>query len=519
MRELDIYKRRYTRAQSVAYQWWPMLQAAYHYCVPSRNLYYWTNQVQGAQKNVQVFDTTQVAATRSFVSKMQQALCPPQMTWAMLETGAFVPEDQQEQVNLQLQEITNTIFTFIRGSNFDVAINECFFDLATGTAVLCINEGTSDDEPLIFGSIPLAQVALEESIYGRAESCYRAWGDVKISDIKMMWPKARLTQMMEQLVKEDPSATCKNLIEAVVYCPEEALPYKYVLWNEDDILLQEEDVTSPLIVFRISKVNNEVFGRGPIIDALPSIISLQTVAYYELTAANLNICKPYMAYSDGVFNPWTFVIAPNTVIPVSPTTNGQFPIQPMPDVANPAFMQLVSQDLRMQINKLMYAEPLGPVDAPTRTATEMSIRQRSLAEEIGPMFTRLQQEFLAPTLNRIIHILQKRGLIPKVIVDGKEITIRYKSPLTQSQGQQEVQTFIQYQQIMQGIVGPENAIPYINTTKISSWLANKMGVDVSILNTEEQMQKFMREKQEEMMMMQEGAANESGAQSAIQSGF
>ena len=72
--------------------------------------------------------------------------------------------------------------------------------------------------------------------------------------------------------------------------------------------------------------------------------------------------------------------------------NGQFPLQPLPDTANPAFMQLTSTDLRMQINKLMFADNLLPPEkAPQTTAYEIAVRQRNLAEEIGPAFTRLQQ--------------------------------------------------------------------------------------------------------------------------------
>ena len=72
-----------------------------------------------------------------------------------------------------------------------------------------------------------------------------------------------------------------------------------------------------------------------------------------------------MAYSDGVFTPWTFQLSANTVIPVARGNAGEWPIAAMPDVANPNFMQLTSNDLRAQINKLMFADPLGdPKDTP-----------------------------------------------------------------------------------------------------------------------------------------------------------
>ena len=509
---LDLYKRRYKRAQDVAYLWWPVLEACYHYCVPSRDLYYYSNRTQGQQKNIRVYDTTQVAATISFVSKIQRALTPPQQNWAYLEAGEDVPEEMQEEVNLQLQRATDIIFSYIRASNFDLAINECYYDLALGTAVLVINEGP-DDNPLLCASIPLDQVAIEESINHRIDTCFRTWYEVRIADIKSMWPRAKLTAAMEQQLKEDPNALAKNLIEAVLYMVDDKVfPYRYVLWNNEDMLLNEEHDSSEFIIFRWSKINNETFGRGPIVNALPSILSLQTAAYFEMTSANLNICKPYMAYADGVFNPWTFRMAPNTVIPVSPNTDGQFPIQPLPDVANPAFMQLTSADLRAQINKLMFADPLGNIDeTPTKTATEIAIRQNNLLEEIGPIFTRLQQEFLNRTIERVIYILTKKGLLPRIEVNGRAIKLRYKSPLTISQGQQDVQTFLQYQQIMQQLMGPEAALAYLNTVKAPAWLANKLGVDPSVINTEEEMTQFFQSRQNQMQQLQlQGALNGTG---------
>ena len=506
-KRLEMYKRRYNRAVGVAMIWWPMLEASYHYCIPNRNLYYYSNQTQGAQKNIKVYDTTQVAATKNFVSKVQRALTPPQQTWAYFEAGEAIPEEQKADLDKMLQKRTDVVFSYIRGSNFDIAINECYYDLAVGTMVLVVNEGP-DSDPILFGSIPLEQVAIEESINHRVETCFRTWGETRIADIQSLWPKAKITDTMRQQLKDDPAATIKEFVEACIFSSTDTVtPYTYCIWAMDDILLEEMHESSEFIIARWSKINNEVFGRGPIIDALPSIISLQTAAYFEMTAANLNICKPYMAYSDGVFNPWTFRMAPNTIIPVSPNTNGQFPIQPLPDVANPAFMQITTMDLRQQINTLMFANPLGDIsNTKDKTATEMQLRQNNLLEEIGPIFTRLQQEFLERVINRVTYILERKGLLKKVMIDGKEIKLKYKSPLTISQGQQDVQTFMNYMQAMQSLLGPEMAQAYVNTTKWPNWMANKLGVDATLVNTEDEMKEVLESKQNQQQQMQLMAA-------------
>ncbi|HWY34772.1 MAG TPA: portal protein, partial [Nitrosopumilaceae archaeon] len=157
---------------------------------------------------------------------------------------------------------------------------------------------------------------------------------------------------------------------------------------------------------------------------------------------------------------------------------------------------------------------LGPIDQPQKTATELALRQRNLAEQIGPAFTRLQQEFLARLINRIVYILQKKGLMDKLVIDGKEIQISYKSPLVAAQGMQDVQNFMQFYSILQQTQGPEAAIVNLNPVKFPAWLAQKMAVDVTALNTQEEMQKFFEEQSEKMqeneamMMMSGGGGGE-----------
>jgi hypothetical protein len=515
LNKLEYYKRRYTRAYSIFTQWISILQACQHYCVPHRDLFYYTNYTQGAQKNGKVYDTTQVAAGRSFTSKLQGTLTPPGQVWAILEAGTDFDEEDKVQVNEYLQYATDTIFNYIQHSNFDLAINECYYDLLIGTACLQINP--ADDQvgaPFICYSIPLAQLCFEESINGYIESAYRTWGEVRISEIQIMWPNAKLPQWMLEQLRMDPNSTIKNLYEGVIYVHGDKLPFKYVLWIDSDILLEEEDVSGKWIIFRWSKVNNEIFGRGVAMEALPSIMSLQEIFRLELTSANLNVCKPYMAYSDGVFNPWTFRIEANTVIPVSPTSGGEWPIAPLPDVANPNFMQLTAQDLRNQINKLMFSEPLGDIKDSTKTATELALRQRQLAEEIGPAFTRLQQEFMSKVIQRIIHILQGKGLLEPLKINGNDVQLRYQSPLVVAQGHKNVEGYVEYVQVIQSIMGPEIATIMQNPIEVPVWIGEQLNINKKLLPDKERIKQFLQQKSDELNQLQQGAINEQRQGSA-----
>lgn len=515
--ELELINRRFKKAKSKADLWIALLEACYHYTVPQRNMFYWTSQYQGSQKNAKVYDSTSIAAVDNFVSKMQGGLCPPDQRWFLLEAGPFVPEDQREEVNKRLQKISDDVYYYLRNSNFDLIVNEALYDLAIGTACMLCNPGRTKDEPLEFFSVPLARVAIEETASNHLETFFRWWDEIRISDIKILWPNAELTKELKQMLQEDYNATLKSLKEGTIYYPNNPphKRYKYCVFYDGAYLLEEWMESSPWICFRWSKISNEIYGRGPVIQALPTILSLQEVYRIELASANFNLSKPYMAYSDGVFNPWTFRLEPNTVIPVSPNSAGQWPIQPFPDVANPAFMQMTSLDLRQQINKLLFADPLTPVQGPTRTATELALRQRNLAEQIGPTFTRLNQEFLSKVLRRVVYLLQSQGLIEKLIIDGKDIQITYKSPLAVQQGQKDLEAFLNYYQVMQVVQG-EAAPITIDPVKLPGWVREKTGADPNIIVSENDMQKFISEQseksQEQEMLAMEGLQNESGNQ-------
>ena len=521
-RELEQLKLRYKKARSKADMWAPLFEACYHYAVPSRNMYYWTSQYQGASKNARVFDSTAVAALRNFVSKIQSGLCPAQTRWFLHEAGEMVPSEYKEQLNRDLQKYSEEIYYYLRKSNFDVCVAESFFDLGIGTACLICNPG-DDDNPLQFYSVPLSRVAIEETITNSIETVFRWWDEVRIEDVMEMWPKAKLTPAMLAMYEEDKGAAVKTLVEGTIYFPQNPpkKKYRYILFSESDsseFLIDEWQQSSPWIVFRWSKIANEIHGRGPVVDALPAIQSLNELMRLEVASANFNVCRPMMGYSDGVFNPFTFQLQPNTIIPVAPSPSGQWPIQPFPDTSPPQFTQTLAVDLRQQINTLLFANPLGQVqDQPTRTATELMLRQRNLAEEIGSAFTRLQNELLGKVLKRVSYILEKRGLIEEITIDNRIVKLSYKSPLVMAQGAQDVQSFMQWYQLMQSVQGPESALINLRPERFTHWSANKMGVDTDSIVPEEELAAFLKEQSEksqeqEMMAMQAQQAQQQGQQ-------
>jgi hypothetical protein len=512
---LEKVRKRYRSARSIADQWSDILEASFFYAVPFRNKFYEPKNFEGDMKNARVYDTTAVEATKSFVSKLQATMTPPQVQWGFLELDEqYLQElevEDAKQAQDELDIYMRLLFNYIHESNFDVVVNECYFDLAVGTSCMVINQG-DDKNPLLFTSIPIDKLAIEEAFNGKIESWYRTWEDIKINEINLRWKKAVISEDMRQRMATDIDAKESTIYEGVMFDPMEKKPYKYVVWTSMHVLLYEEYESNPGIVWRFQKTNNETWGRGPVMDALPSIISLNAIARIELASANLNTFRPYMAWGDGVFNPYTFKLEPFSVIPIAPVgASSQFPLQPLPDASNPQFGQFTIQDLRNQINKLLYADASDSLSVQPETATQLMINQQTLAQKVGPLFSRLQQEFLEPVIRRCAFILDKMGLLPKPRMKDAEIQFKYKSPLALSNGQQDISRLAQFIQMMQGIMGPEVTQMWLHPMNTPALMAESLQVDPRYLNDARQIQQVAQDQQNMQSAMMAQAQEEGGA--------
>lgn len=508
---LETLRKRYNSAKYVADLWIPIMQASFFYAVPFRNRYYLPGkEFQGTTQNTRVYDTTAVEGVTTFVSKLHDTMTPPQVQWGFLEVDESIVDDPNDENNLALLEEAQMVldtymrrlFTYIHESNFDVVINECYYDLSIGTSALVINQHT-DDQPFLCTSIPMDKLAIEEAVNGNIESWYRTWQNLKITELHTRWPGIVLSDNLIQMISADPDAVVRNIYEGVAYFVNQPNKYCYAVWADNDLLSVQWLESSPGIVWRWKKTNNETWGRGPVMEALPSIISLNEMARVELASANLNTFRPYMGFSDAVFNPHTFRLEPFTIIPIAPIgSNGQVPLIPLPNSSDPNFAQMTVADLRMQIKALLFAEqPQDSRSVQPQTAYELSLKQQTLAEKIGPLFSRMQQEFLWPVIKRFAYILNKMGKLPYPDIGGMPIIFKYKSPLALAKGRADVERFTQWVQLMQGVMGPDATQVYINPKTTPYMLAQMLQVDERFLNKPDDVKRVMQKVQDQQSTM------------------
>jgi hypothetical protein len=270
---------------------------------------------------------------------------------------------------------------------------------------------------------------------------------------------------------------------------------------------------SPWIVSRYAKVAGEIYGRGPLITALPDVKTLNKTLELVLKNASLAIAGVYTAADDGVLNPNTIKIVPGAIIPVARNGGPQGEsLRPLPRAGDFNVSQIIMNDLRQNIKRILLDESLPPDNMSARSATEVAERMKELSQNLGSAFGRLINETMIPLVTKILNVMDTRGLIDLPLkVNGLEIKVAPVAPLAMSQAMEEVEKVLQYAQIAQQS-GPE-ASATLKVGEMMDFIAEQLGIPQRIRTTKTE--RLIAEQQMAMMAQQAAQQNpEAAAQMA-----
>ena len=488
-------------------QWRSIYEECYEFALPQRNLYsgFYDGKSPGQDKMARVFDATAINSTQRFANRIQSALFPPYRNWCRLQNGNEVPEDRQEEIGQALDLYTERMFDVIRQTNFDLAMSEFLLDLCVGTAVMLIQPG-DDDAPVRFTAVPQYLVSLEEGPYGVVDNVYRRLR-VRVDVIQRQWPDAKLPEDLARKAVDQGDEEIE-LLEATVWSEQMQTYCYHLVYAKDkkaagasDLVYRTMEV-SPWIVARYMKVAGEVYGRGPLVSALPDIKTLNKVKELVLKNASIAVAGVYTAADDGVLNPQNIAIAPGAIIPVARNggPNGAS-LQPLRSAADFNVGQLVINDLVMGIKKMLLDDTL-PLDTQSaRSATEIVERMKELSQNLGAAYGRLITECMMPMVNRILYVMNEKDLVDMPLkADGKVVRVVPVSPLAQAQNMDDLRNVLEFAQIAQ-TAGPMGQVA-INQDAMLDYIVEKMAVPRSIINSQEEREAIVQEMQSAMAQMQ-----------------
>ena len=427
-----------------------------------------------------LFDGTAPDSVDQLAASMLSELMPPWSKWFDLTVGSDVVGDETAHIQPTLEQISDTIQAHFDHSGLSVEIHQCFLDLITaGTACLLFEESAIGEKSAFhFTAVPISELYADEGYSGRLDTVFRC----------SQMPLGVLTKRFGQVpVKDDKKESKISVIEAIL--PARKGGYDYIVFVPEDpdhilgvekcaVIQKGFFATAPLIVFRWLTAAGEIYGRSPVMKALPDIKTANKVVELILKNATIAVTGIWQAEDDGVLNPANIRLTPGAIIPKAVGSKG---LTPLEAAGNFDISQLVLNDLRSRIRHALLVDKLGQVsDNNQMTATEVIERSQDMVRVLGATYGRLQTELLNPLLERAIAILKRRGEIPELYIDGRLIDVQYKSPLARQQQAADAQSALNWITHISKL-GTE-ASDCVNLKAFVRWLAQQLNVPMELLN-------------------------------------
>jgi len=475
-------RRRYARARTARSGWESRWQDCFDHALPQPGHGMAAGVRQAGGRGTEtVFDGTAPDAVEQLAAALLSQLTPPWSRWFAFQPGEEITGESRGLLASPLDRISAQLQAQFDRSDFAVAAHQCYLDLVVaGTACLAVEEAAlGSPSPLRFTAVPIQDVVLEEGPSGRLDTAFRR-RQMTQAQLLERYPAAR--PWLERRTSGGQGEHDPERRIAVLEC---VLPqpggggYDFTALLEDDgpagdsagLLERGRFSRSPFIAFRWTKAPGDLYGRSPVMKALPDIRTANKVVELVLKNASIAVTGIWQADDDGVLNPANVRLVPGAIIPKAVGSSG---LTPLAAPGRFDISQLVLDDLRGRIRHALLVDRLGQVAGPQMSATEVLERAAEMSRLLGGVFGRLQGEFLQPLLDRVVEILQRRGELPPFALDGREVRLHCQSPLARLQAQADIQGVALWLGQLREMGEAAQAV--VDQAAVARWLGRTLGV-------------------------------------------
>ena len=161
----------------------------------------------------------------------------------------------------------------------------------------------------------------------RIDHVYRI-REVRHNNLGITFKNAKFSDRVTQMIEKQPEKKCEVLeVVCRLYDKPNVERYGYYVVDKThgELITQEifEGVGSnPFVCFRWSKASGEIYGRGPLVNALSAIKTTNHTIRLILENADMAVSGIYQMDDDGIVNVDTINLVPGTVIPKTPGSAG-----------------------------------------------------------------------------------------------------------------------------------------------------------------------------------------------------
>ena len=387
----------YTRALNIREPWLKRWDDARRYTIPTTDTDVAT-----------LFDGTAADAVDNLAASIYTLLTPPESLWINLTRESDMSPDPEI--------ATNTLRANLNDSNFYTTVHQCYMDLCIyGTACLFMAENPiGAASAFSFTAIPMQDIAILENAVFHTTS-------MTANEIATAYPTWTPSDTLRKKMESD--------IDAKFRVVQSLVGLDFIAWLDIDsgpeILNTGHFDTNPYLIFRWNLCSGELYGRGPVLRALPDIKTANKVVELVLKNATIAVSGIWQADDDGVINLQNINLTPGAIIPKAVGSSG---LTPLTCGANFDVSQLVLSDLRDRIRHTLLADRLGLISDRDMTATEVLARNADMMRVLGATYGRLLHEFIRPLCERGLQILSRRGVIEPISLHS-DAELKYLAPI------------------------------------------------------------------------------------------
>lgn len=359
-----------------------------------------------------LYDATASDAADNLAASIYTLLTPPESMWLQL-VG-------ESELSPNPDIATAALRANLNDSNFYTTIHQCYMDLVImGTACLFMAESPiGASSAFTFTAIPMSDIAILPNAVFHTTS-------MPACEVMERFPTWTPPANIRDTIKRDPETPLK-LVQSLVGTD-------FTAWLdvggdiENNIISTGTFETNPYIIFRWSLASGELYGRGPVLRALPDIKTANKVVELVLKNATIAVSGIWMADDDGVINLNNINLTPGAIIPKAVGSSG---LTPLTSGADFDVSQLILRELRERIRHTLLADRLGLLSEKEMTATEIMARNADMMRILGATYGRLLHEFIRPLCDRGLQILSRRGLIDPIRLNS-DAELKYIAPIAQ----------------------------------------------------------------------------------------
>ncbi len=476
-----------------------------------------TNANNASQDAAVLFDSTATDSVRLLASSVLSALTPPSSQWFSLALSNVGDDDIPRDGKEWLESAASRIFENIHSSNYDAQALEFFTDQMVGGMLGLYVEKRNGK--YFFEVWPLATLYCQDTLgSGTIDTIYRrcpytaAEAITKFKDVPDF--------IKDEYEKDNYSSKQFNFIHAIRPRMKNGrqvrgrlksqMPWQsiYVCEKSGTVVQDSGYHEMPVVVPRWMRIPDTDYAFGPVSDTLPDIKTLNKITEYMLANAEMAISGMFVAKDDGVFNPNTARIGARRIWMVSDPAN----VKPLSSGGDIGFAVNEIARLQGQVRRTLLADQLGPSEKANQTATEIQTRTNLIRQILGPIFSRLNAEFLVPLIHRCFFLALREGDLgqPPDSIKGQLFNVVFKSPLARAMKQQELQAIDQFEARLgqKAAIKPEVLDLYDWDMSVTE-TADALGIDIKLMRDEMDVKKIREQRAQQQ---QAQAAAEAAAQ-------